>query len=128
LRKALAQAGVLLFLTSYVVPYLGFFGLPILLLPAAAFVGLLLLLLGAITPSGQGETFGSMWPLVGYDNAIDALYVRGPWLMRFQEMEDLDKQRNVTIAMGLLFERRMVPRFVEASHDPESSRRLASSR
>ena len=99
LRKAVAQAGVLLYLTSYVpLPI----GLP--MLPAAGVAGLLLLLLAAILPSGEGEIFGSMWPLVGYDSAIDALYVRGPWMVRFQEMDEMDRERNVTNGMTLLFE------------------------
>ena len=98
-RKAVAKAGVLLYLTPYVpLP----FGLPI--LPAAGFAGLFLLLLAAVLPSGEGETFGSMWPLVGYDNAIDAPYVRGPWQVRFQEMDEMDRERNVTHGMTLLFE------------------------
>ena len=45
-----------------------------------------------------------MWPLVGYDNAIDALYVRGPWLVRFQELDEMDRERNVTHGMAQLFE------------------------
>ncbi len=70
----------------------------------ARFAGLFLLLPAATLPSGEGETFGSMWPLVGYDNAIDALHVRDPWLVRFQEMDEMDRERNVTHGMKLLFE------------------------
>src|SRR5438445_11382780 len=93
-RKAVAKAGVLLYLTPYVpLP----FGLPI--LPAAGFAGLFLLLLAAVLPSGEGETFGSMWPLVGYDNAIDAPYVAGPWQGRCLEMDGMAAERNVTQGM-----------------------------
>jgi hypothetical protein len=40
-----------------------------------------------------------MWPLVGYDNAIDAIYVRGPWLQRFDELDEMDAQKRMTTAM-----------------------------
>jgi len=45
-----------------------------------------------------------MWPLVGYDNAIDAIYTRGPWRVRFQELEESETQKNVTSGMISLFD------------------------
>lgn len=44
-----------------------------------------------------------MWPLVGYDNAIDAIYVRGPWLLRFEELEEQEKEQRVANGMRRLF-------------------------
>jgi 8-oxo-dGTP pyrophosphatase MutT (NUDIX family) len=58
------------------------------------------LLIAALIPGSPRETWGSMWPLVGYDNAIDAIYVRGPWLQRFEELDELDAQKRMTTAMS----------------------------
>lgn len=44
-----------------------------------------------------------MWPLAGYDNAIDAIYVRGPWWQRFYELDEQEAADRVTAAMGRWF-------------------------
>ncbi len=42
-------------------------------------------------------------PLSGYDSAIDAIYTRGPWLTRFQELGELDRERGVSTGMTTIF-------------------------
>ena len=64
-RKKVAQAGVVLFVVSMFFPLTG--------LP-----GLLLLLLASLIPEREGEEFGSLWPLVGYDNAHRRNIRQGP--------------------------------------------------
>lgn len=67
-------------------------------------MGGLILFVAALTPGPSDETWGSMWPLVGYDNAIDALYVRGPWRQRIYELDQQDQKDRITIAMGKWFQ------------------------
>ena len=62
-----------------------------------------ILLIAALIPDSPEETWGSMWPLVGYDNVVDALYVRGPWLQRFEELDEIEVQNRMTTAMSNWF-------------------------
>ena len=110
LRKRVAQIGVTLFIASLLAPVLA---LPFSIIGAAGFgVAVyfpLIILSGAVLfaatliPETPGEIWGSMWPLVGYDNAIDALYVRGPWLTRFEELDEMEAAYRITIAMSEWF-------------------------
>ncbi len=98
LRKQVAQVGVVLFVSSYLAPLLPFLwgsAYPFLLTVLSGPV----LLVAALIPSSKEETWGSMWPLVGYDNAIDAIYVRGPWWQRFEELNEVEAQERTTAAM-----------------------------
>jgi hypothetical protein len=61
------------------------------------------LLIASLIPGVSGETWGSMWPLVGYDNAVDSLYVRGPWLQRFRELDEIEAQNRMMTAMNEWF-------------------------
>ena len=61
------------------------------------------LLLAALIPGPADESWGSMAPLVGYDNAIDSLYVRGPWWQRFAELDELEAEKRLTAAMSEWF-------------------------
>jgi hypothetical protein len=69
-----------------------------------AWYGCPLLIIAAVLPDNERDTWGSMWPLVGYDNAIDAIYTRGPWLTRYQELLEQETDRNVTDGLAHLFE------------------------
>lgn len=111
LRKRIAQIGVLVFISSLLAPILplpfayfgGVSGLGVVeYFPLFALSGISLLV-AALIPAPVGESWGSMWPLVGYDNAIDALYVRGPWLQRFEELDELEAERRTTTAMSEWF-------------------------
>lgn len=107
-RKMVAQAGVVLFvlqmLGALYAPYLQylagqwsfplFFGIQ---------MGVWLLLLAALLPQRKDEEWGSIWPLSGYDNAIDAIYVRGPWWVRFEELDEQEKQQAITDGMSTTF-------------------------
>jgi hypothetical protein len=86
-RKSVGQVGVVLYLASMIPP-----------LSLAALPGLLLLIIAFLFPQKEGELFGSMWPLVGYDNAIDAIYTRGPWMVRIQELDEEDLRRKAVPA------------------------------
>ena len=108
------QFGVVLFITSLLSFILG----PFLFLVNGEFVvlplilfqsGIWFLFLAAILPENKQDEWGSMWPLVGYDNAIDAIYVRGPWLVRFEELEEAEVQDNVGAGMTTLFGERGKP-------------------
>jgi hypothetical protein len=79
--------GVVLFLESMIIPPTGL-------------AGLLLLLLASVLPEKKGELFGSMWPLSGYDNAIDGIYTRGQWLVRIQELDDEDAEESRRVSLG----------------------------
>lgn len=111
LRKRVAQAGVLLQIAAALGPVLA---VPFSVIGGppgigiAVFTPLLLLsgpvlLLAALLPGTPEETWGSMWPLVGYDNAIDGLFVRGPWWQRFYELDEQEAQNRVAVAMGSWF-------------------------
>ena len=70
-------------------------------------LGIVVLAVAAILPQSDQDEWGSMWPLVGYDNAIDGIYTRGPWRTRFEELEEQEVQGRVTLGMiGLFDERR----------------------
>jgi len=103
-KKLVAQVGVLLYISSSIVPFAGIQHISSVVWPLTSLLAILLFILVAVIPSKPDDVFGSMWPLVGYDNAIDALYVRGPWMVRFQEMDELDRQRNIASGMKSLFE------------------------
>jgi len=101
-RKLTAQVGVVFYALSMLapaVPVLWWTYFPFLL----TLLGGLVLFIASLMPSTEGETWGSMWPLVGYDNAIDAIYVRGPWRLRFEELDEAEAQGRVTTAMGTWF-------------------------
>ena len=51
----------------------------------------MLLVAGALMPKGNGEKWGSMFPLVGYDRGYDNMVVRGPWQRRLDEMDEQKK-------------------------------------
>lgn len=75
-----------------------------LLSPTVEFLGLLLLLVASVIPKkNEDDTLGSMWPLVGYDNAIDAIFIRGQWIVRMMEMDEKDANNNITSAMMSIF-------------------------
>ena len=97
-RKVTAQVGVVLYALSLIAP-----AVPVLwstLFPfLLTLLGGLILFIASLIPSTKGETWGSMWPLVGYDNAIDAIYVRGPWRQRFMELDEMETEGRVTAAM-----------------------------
>jgi hypothetical protein len=93
-RKSVAQVGVLLYVSTQ-------FGIPF-LAPVLPFA-VLVLLVAAILPASDQDSWGSMWPLVGYDNAIDAIYSRGPWLVRYQELDEAEVERGITEGMVRLF-------------------------
>jgi len=108
LRKRVAQAGVILFIASLLAPVFlapisalgGGMGLEVVaFFPLVVFSGMLLFI-ATLIPGTKGETWGSMWPLVGYDNAIDSLYVRGPWWQRFEELDDMEAEKRTTTAMS----------------------------
>lgn len=108
LRKMVAQVGVFFFIFSLLMvvssPLFIFLSVWVSILPIIfSAVGTILLAFAAILPSSQEEEWGSMWPLVGYDNAIDALYVRGPWLTRFEELEEQERQDEFADGMSRLF-------------------------
>ena len=108
LKKVVAQAGVIIFTLQLLGPaYLPFlqiltgsFTLPLYLWLQ---LGIILLVVAALIPAGKDEVWGSIWPLAGYDNAIDAIYTRGPWWLRFEELDENEKRRYVAAAMGALF-------------------------
>jgi hypothetical protein len=108
LRKLVAQAGVLIFTTQMllgifgplVFPLLGGFFLPFFLYFQ---FGLFILAIAAVLPMNPLEEWGSMWPLVGYDNAIDAIYTRGPWWVRFEELDEQERQKGVIDGMNRMF-------------------------
>lgn len=98
IRKRVAQVGVVLFvgsLLSPAVPVVWDTPLPLMV----TLLGGVVLLAAALIPGNAEETWGSMWPLVGYDNAIDGLYVRGSWRERFEEMDEVEAQKRRTTAM-----------------------------
>jgi hypothetical protein len=109
LRKTIAQVGVISYMVGTGSEFLISF-VPI-ALPQYAIIGsytlgffaLILFLVVGAAPSNETEEWGSMWPLVGYDNAIDAVYTRGPWRIRFEEMDELDVQKNITEGMTMMF-------------------------
>jgi hypothetical protein len=107
LKQTLAQAGVILFIfwttSSVWGPFFGQLFLPSYLTTMA---WMPLFVVAALLPEGQREAWGSMWPLVGYDNAIDAIYTRGPWLARFEELDERARERQLTEGMDALFGRR----------------------
>jgi hypothetical protein len=108
LRKAVAQVGVLFFITSMLMdvfnPFIVFLSGWLSILPFAVFESdIFLLVIASLLPVNNREEWGSMWPFVGYDNAIDAIYTRGPWWVRFEELEDQERQKEVVDGMTTLF-------------------------
>ncbi len=107
IRKKVAQVGVLLFVFAnfegMILPFIPYSGY--IVVPLVGFGGswIFVLLLAACLPSNKEEKWGSIWPLSGYDNAIDAIYTRGPWLMRFQELDEFDRERGVSTGMITIF-------------------------
>lgn len=71
--------------------------------PIISPIAIILLIAASVLPGRESDTWGSTWPLVGYDYAIDAVYTRGPWLIRFQELEDAERERRITDSMTCLF-------------------------
>jgi hypothetical protein len=108
LRKPIAQVGVILYiastLASIIYPFIAYSSGWLSILPIAFFSsGIFVLVFASVLPSSEGEKWGSMWPLVGYDNAIDAIYTRGPWWMRFEELEEQERERRTVEGMQGLF-------------------------
>ncbi len=102
-RKRVARVGVVLFVLSTLAPMVPLIWSGFLTILVTGLSGLVLFA-AALMPSNSEETWGSMWPLVGYDNAIDGLYVRGPWWERFRELDELDAQTRTTTAMSDWFQ------------------------
>ncbi len=102
-RKRVARVGVVLFVLSTLAPMVPLIWSGFLTILVTGLSGLVLFA-AALMPSNSEETWGSMWPLVGYDNAIDGLYVRGPWWERFRELDELDVQMRTTTAMSDWFQ------------------------
>lgn len=103
LRKRVAQAGVILFVMSYLaglVPIVWNSLFPFFFTASSGMV----LFVAAILPATPDESWGCIWPLAGYDNVIDALYVRGPWWQRFYELDEQDARNRVATAMGTWFQ------------------------
>lgn len=108
-RKKVAQFGVLLFTLSLLqavwAPYIFLLGPDYLVLPLSVLSssGIFILFIVALIPPNSEEKWGSIWPLSGYDNAIDAIYTRGPWLVRFKELDEQDRERGVSSGMATMF-------------------------
>jgi hypothetical protein len=108
LRKRFAQVGVILFVAYLLAPILtvsfvvlgGISTGALEIFYPTTILGISVLFIASLIPETSGETWGSMWPLVGYDNAVDGLYVRGPWLQRFQELDEMEAQNRMTTAMS----------------------------
>jgi hypothetical protein len=104
LKQRLAQVGVVSFILCLTAgawgPFLGGFFLPAYF---ACMAWMPLLVIAALLPESERDSWGSIWPLSGYDNAIDAIYTRGPWRVRYDELADQETQRNVTDGLGNLF-------------------------
>jgi hypothetical protein len=109
LRKLVAQVGVLLFIGSmlegifspFIIFVSGWFPLLLVLFFEC---GIFVLVIASLLPAREGDAWGCMWPLVGYDNAIDAVYTRGPWWVRFAELEEQARERGVIEGMHRLFD------------------------
>ncbi len=107
LRKRVIQLGVILLVAQQLGESIGYV---LFLVPGSIVVflvvssGIFVLLGAAVWPSSESDTWGSMWPLMGYDNTIDAIYSRGPWMTRFQELEEAEAERRVVESMALWFE------------------------
>jgi hypothetical protein len=105
IRKRVAQIGVILYILWTTAPFV-FYLVPgplTLLVIMVLSSGVFVLFIAALLPSRKEEEWGCIWPLAGYDNAIDAIYTRGPWLMRFGELEEIDRERGVSTGMTTLF-------------------------
>ena len=108
MKKLIAQVGVILFIFQMLAviyePFLFSLGGQFLLF-FYFFVqsGVVLLIVAALLPTSPKDEWGSIWPLAGYDNAIDAIYTRGPWWVRFDELREQERQRGVTEGMNTLF-------------------------
>ncbi len=104
----MAQVGVLLFIGSMLgsifYPFIVYTSGWLSMLPIALFSsGILVLLIASVLPASQKDEWGSMWPLVGYDNAIDAIYTRGPWWVRVAELEEQEREQGVVDGMNSMF-------------------------
>jgi len=62
--------------------------------------GIFLLMVAELWPASDDDSWGSMWPLVGYDNAVDAICTRGPWLMRSQEADEAERVRELRMGFS----------------------------
>ncbi len=108
MRKVVAQTGVVLFILQMLgpiyAPYIqyvtGQWTLPVFI---GIQMGICLLVIAAIIPQKEGEEWGSIWPLAGYDNAIDAIYTRGPWWVRLDELAEQERERGIAAGMNTLF-------------------------
>jgi hypothetical protein len=105
LKKRVAQIGVVLYILGTVVSLVFYLVPDSLTLPVAIVnsSGVFVLLIAGLLPSRKEEEWGCIWPLSGYDNAIDAIYTRGPWLMRFQEADEIDMEGRISRAMTTMF-------------------------
>jgi hypothetical protein len=108
LRKPVAQAGVVLYIASTLAsvfyPFVVYSSGWLSILPIAFFsCGIFFLLIASLLPTSERDEWGSMWPLVGYDNVIDAIYTRGPWWVRFGELEEKERERRIVEGMQALF-------------------------
>lgn len=108
MKKLIAQVGVILFILQMLgviyEPFLYFLGGQFSLF-FYIFVqsGLVFLIVAALLPTNAKEEWGSIWPLAGYDNAIDAIYTRGPWWVRFEELDVQEQQNRVVEGVNGLF-------------------------
>lgn len=94
--------GVVLYVGSYLsiaVPFFWVTVVPFLFTVTSGFV----LFVAAVLPGNPHEVWGSIWPLSGYDNAIDAIYTRGPWWQRFYELDEQEAENRTTAAMATWF-------------------------
>ena len=102
LRKRAAQAGVSLLVASYITTFIPVVWNTLIPFFFTASSGMVLFA-AALLPEPPDETWGCIWPLAGYDNVIDALYVRGPWWQRFYELDEQEARNRVATAMGEWF-------------------------
>jgi len=108
LRKPVAQVGVILYVASMLAsifyPFIEYSSGWLSILPISFYSsGVFVLLVASVLPTSESDEWGSMWPLVGYDNAIDSVYTRGPWWVRFGELEERERERRVVEGMRGLF-------------------------
>jgi len=100
-----AQAGVILYVAPTLLGVFWTFLGSLTLYVAVLYVfAPFVLLAAALLPGSSEDEWGSMWPLVGYDNAIDALYVRGPWWERFAEQDEIEAEGRLKTAMREWFQ------------------------
>lgn len=108
-RKAMVQVGVVLFLLQmsqfiYIPSAYSLPGDDVLVLNLVLSMGVAFLFVAALLSSRGQDSWGSIWPLIGRDVAIDGIYTRGQWHVRYQETDEQDRARSVTTGMISLHE------------------------